>query len=188
MNKELTPEQELLEFFKALAEPKRLKLIGILAQKPCSVEELAAMVGLRESTVSHHLSYLSHAGLVSARADGYYSIYQLEKDFLHKMAERLLAKETLPAMAEDIDLDAYDQKVLEAFLLPEGRLKTLPSQEKKFLAVLRYAVQLFKEGKTYPEKLVNQKLATLHEDTASLRRGLIDFRLMKRSNGVYTRI
>ena len=70
METTLTPEQELLEFFKALAEPKRLKLIGILAQKPCSVEELAAMVGLRESTVSHHLSYLSHAGLVSARAEG----------------------------------------------------------------------------------------------------------------------
>jgi hypothetical protein len=49
-------------------------------------------------------------------------------------------------------------------------------------------VQLFKEGKPYPEKLVNEKLATLHEDTASLRRGLIDFRLMRRSNGIYSRI
>ena len=129
MDTTLTPEQELLEFFKALAEPKRLKLIGILAQKPCSVEELAAMVGLRESTVSHHLSYLSHAGLVSARAEGYYSIYQLEKGFLHRMAERLLAKETLPAMAEDVNLDAYDQKVMQSFLTAEGRLKALPAQE-----------------------------------------------------------
>lgn len=180
-------EHELLEFFKALAEPKRLKIIGILAQQPCSVDELAAMLGLRASTVSHHLSYLSHAGLVSAKAKGYYSIYELEKDFLHKMAERLLAKETLPAMAADVDLDAYDQKVIQSFLTQDGRLKTLPSQEKKFLAVLRYALQLFKEGKTYPEKVVNEKLATLHEDTASLRRGLIDFGLMRRKAGIYTR-
>jgi len=188
METTLTPEQELLEFFKALAEPKRLKLIGILAQKPCSVEELAAMVGLRESTVSHHLSYLSHAGLVSARAEGYYSIYQLEKGFLHRMAERLLAKETLPAMAEDVNLDAYDQKVMQSFLTAEGRLKALPAQEKKFLAVLRYAVRLFNEGKTYPEKVVNQKLATLHEDTASLRRGLIEYGLMTRASGIYSRV
>ena len=54
--------------------------------------------------------------------------------------------------------------------------------------MLRYAAQLFKEGKTYLEKVVNEKLATLHEDTASLRRGLVEFKLMQRKNGIYTRI
>jgi len=63
-----------------------------------------------------------------------------------------------------------------------------PAQEKKLLAVLRYAVRLFNEGKTYPEKVVNQKLATLHEDTASLRRGLIEYGLMTRASGIYSRV
>jgi len=64
----------------------------------------------------------------------------------------------------------------------------LPAQGKKLQAILRYAVQLFKEGKSYPEKAANEKLATLHADTASLRRGLVENRLMQRQNGIYNRI
>ncbi len=47
---------ELVGFFKALADPNRLKIVGLLAQKPYSVEELAALLELKASTVSHHLS------------------------------------------------------------------------------------------------------------------------------------
>ena len=36
----------LLEFFKALADANRLKLIGVLAHEPRSVEDLAAALGL----------------------------------------------------------------------------------------------------------------------------------------------
>lgn len=180
-----TVETQLLDFFKALAEPKRLKIVGILAQQPYSVEELAAMLDLRESTVSHHLSLLAKAGLVSARAEGYYSIYQLESNALHKMAERLLAKETLPAIAQDIDLDAYDARVVHDFSDGRGRLKALPGQQKKFQAVLRYAAQLFKKKKKYTEKEVKRILSGLHDDTASLRRGMIEYKLMERDKGVY---
>ena len=44
--------EELVSFFKALADPTRLKIVGLLAQQPYSVEELAALVGLKPSTVS----------------------------------------------------------------------------------------------------------------------------------------
>jgi predicted transcriptional regulator len=178
-------ENQLLEFFKALAEPKRLKIVGILAQKPYSVEELAAILELSEPTVSHHLGQLTRAGLVSARAEGYYSMYQLETEFLTGMAERLLAKETLPEIAKDIDLDAYDRKVLRNFTGADGKLKALPAQEKKYQAVLRYAARLFDPKKRYSEKDVNRILAKLYEDTASLRRGLIEFKLMQREAGEY---
>src|SRR6266567_4041129 len=39
--------QTLLLFFKALADENRLKMIGILAEQECSVEELAAMLHLK---------------------------------------------------------------------------------------------------------------------------------------------
>lgn len=179
---------ELLDFFRALAEPNRLKIIGILAQQPYSVQELAAMLDLRDSTVSNHLSQLTHVGLVSARAEGYYNIYHFEPEFLHRMAKRLLAAETLPAIAEDVDLNAYDRKVLASFLNAQGRLKALPAQQKKFQAVLRYAAQRFEEGRRYPENEVNQILGELHNDTASLRRGMIEYHLMDRDHGEYWRI
>ncbi len=48
--------EELVAFFKVLSDANRLKIIGLLAHQPYSVEELAALLGLKASTVSHHLS------------------------------------------------------------------------------------------------------------------------------------
>ena len=79
-----TPNTELVAFFKALADSNRLKIVGLLAQQPYSVEELAALLELKPPTVSHHLSKLAEVGLVSARAEGYYSVYQLEEAALLK--------------------------------------------------------------------------------------------------------
>ena len=47
---------ELLGFFKALADGNRLKIVGLLAQGEYTVEQLAEMLDLRPSTVSHHPS------------------------------------------------------------------------------------------------------------------------------------
>ncbi|MCI0551250.1 MAG: ArsR family transcriptional regulator, partial [Anaerolineae bacterium] len=40
---------ELVTFFKALADASRLKIVGLLAEKPYSVEELAALLNLKPS-------------------------------------------------------------------------------------------------------------------------------------------
>lgn len=175
--------QELLSFFKALADAKRLKILGLLAQESWTVEQLAAMLDLRPSTVSHHLSRLSEIGLVRARAEGYYHIYSLQTEVLEAMAQRLLAQETLPAVAADVDLDAYDRKVIHDFSTADGRLKAIPSQWKKLRAVLRYVVEKFEPGRRYSERQVNETLEHFHADTARLRRELVDNRLMAREGG-----
>ncbi len=179
---------ELLEFFKALADANRLKIIGLLAQREYTVDELAALLGLKASTVSHHLSYLAHVRLVSARAESYYSYYRLESRALEEKSRRLLSREALQATAGDIDLDAYDRQVVENFLLPDGRLKTVPMQQKKLMAILRYIVKSFEVGRRYPEKEVNEIIRRFHEDTAGLRRDLIDHKLMAREAGEYWRV
>jgi predicted transcriptional regulator len=187
----MTPEpqiDELLDFFKAMADANRLKIIGILAQQPSTVEQLAAMLELQASTVSHHLARLTQVGLVSARADSYYNVYRLETDALEAMAQRMLAHETLPAVAADVDLDAFDRKVLRDFTGPDGRLKSLPAQRKKLEAVLRFAVQRFEFDARYNERQVNEILAELHEDTAAMRRGMIEAHLMERDHGIYWRV
>ena len=178
-----THADELLGFFKALADANRLKIIGLLSQQELTVEQLAEMLSLSSSTVSHHLAKLTKAGLVSARAEGYYNVYQLETRTLEDMARRLLAKETLPAVASDVDLNAYDRKVLKNYSLPDGRLKAIPPQQKKLLAVLRYVVQEFEPDVRYSEKQVNEILARFHEDYARLRRELVEFRFMDRKGG-----
>jgi predicted transcriptional regulator len=175
--------EELLAFFKALADANRLKIVGLLARQPYTVEQLSAMLGLGASTVSHHLSKLSEAGLVTATAQSYYNYYRLETGRVEEMARRLLSAEALPEVAGDVDASAFDRKVVNDYLLPDGQLKTIPSQRKKLLAVLRHIVQSFEPGKRYSEKEVNEILGRYHEDTASLRRELVGSKLMAREGG-----
>jgi hypothetical protein len=174
--------EELVSFFKALADANRLKIVGLLAQQPYSVEQLAAILHLRPSTVSHHLSKLAEAGLVSAKADSYYNVYQLEEESLRK-TRLLFSRQDLAAVIENVDLDAYDRKVVEDYSLPDGRLKTIPAQRKKLEAVLRYVIKAFKPGVRYRENQVNNILARFHDDTATLRRELVGYGLMKREGG-----
>ena len=180
----MSENEELLRFFKALADGSRLKIVGLLAQQPYTVEQLAAILHLGASTVSHHLSKLSEAGLVKATARSYYNYYELETGQVELIARRLLSEETLPAVAADVDVDAYDRKVIHDYFLPDGHLKTIPSQHKKLLAVLRHiAINAFEPDKKYTEKEVNQILARFHPDTASLRRELVGTDLMEREGG-----
>jgi hypothetical protein len=177
------PGDELLGFFRAMADPSRLKIVGLLAQKPYPVEQLSALLGLGESTVSHHLARLSAAGLVSARADGHYSMYSLHQDALASMARRLLKEDQLPQLAAGIDRDSFDRKVLASFTGPDGRFTAFPAQEKKFLVLLRHVLRDFRPGTRYSEKKVNEILSRYSDDTATLRRRLVELGLMDREGG-----
>ena len=65
---------------KALASPKRLELLDLLAQAPRSVEDLARTADLGLSTCSAHLQRLLAAGLVTTRRDGTRIWYSLAGD------------------------------------------------------------------------------------------------------------
>jgi predicted transcriptional regulator len=175
--------EHLVRFFKVLGEPNRLKIVGVLAKRPHTVEELATLLGVGPSTVSHHLSRLADAGLVSARAEGYYSIYSLETEVLTTMAKTLLREAEGPPRVEDEDAPAFDRKVLATFTAPDGRITAFPVQEKKFLVLVRHVLKAFEPGVRYPEKRVNQILANYNADTARLRRALVDHRFMAREGG-----
>jgi DNA-binding HxlR family transcriptional regulator len=186
MNTSIPPnDEELLTFFKALADANRLKIIGLLSQQSYSVEQLAALLNLRPPTISHHLKLLSEAGLVSARAESYYNLYQLEPGVLERIARNLATQDRLPSMAAEVDLQAYDRKVINDLSLPDGRLKVIPAQRKKREVVLRHILTEFKPGVRYTEKQVNDILKRYHDDTATLRRELIAYRLMNRESGEY---
>ena len=175
------PNEDMLVFFKAMADANRLKILGLLAQEDLTVEQISEMLKLRPSTISHHLSKLSEVGLVSAKASSYYNIYHLENRALEDKAKQLLSKETLPTMASDINMDAYDQKVVADYSTPDGHLKTIPSQRKKLDVILRHVGRAFELAVTYSENEVNQILKDFHADTSSLRRELIGNGILKRS-------
>jgi ArsR family transcriptional regulator, virulence genes transcriptional regulator len=68
---------EASELLKSLGNRHRLLILCQVAEGERSVGELAVFLGLRDSTVSQHLSLLRRDGLVRARRDGqtiWYSI------------------------------------------------------------------------------------------------------------------
>lgn len=175
--------EELVTFFKALADKNRLKIVGLLAEKPYSVEELATLLELKPPTISHHLAKLVEAGLVSSHTESYYNVYQLDQPALEAKTRTMFSQQELSNVVSGVDADAYDNKVINDYSRRDGSLKTLPSQRKKLEAILRYVVKAFDTEKNYSEKQVNEILSRYHADTATLRRELVGFGLMQREGG-----
>lgn len=175
----------LLQFFKALADESRLKIIGILANQECSVEELASMLGLQAPTVSHHLGKLRSVGLLDMRREGTTHFYRLDVESLQRMSAQFLSHERV-ALPWHASADAWERKVLESFT-DQGNLKNIPASHKKKLVILRWLAAQFEPGRRYKEVEVNEILKQYHPDFATLRRELIDNVLMVRQSGVYWR-
>ncbi len=187
-------DPQLLEALRAIADASRLRLIGLLAARPMAVEELAAASGLSAGTVVHHLKRLEATGLVESEAHRPYVEYALRVDRLQAVSRQLAALERADEVGDELPgpdgapLPAYDAKVLRAFLR-NGKLVSIPAQEKKREAMLRYVLaRSFAEDRDYAEPEVNERLAAYHEDVAALRRYLVGAGLMTRSGGIYRRV
>ncbi len=175
--------ETLVAFFKALADPNRLKIVGLLARQPYTVEQLAALLEIGSPTVSHHLRKLAKVGLVEAKAEGYYSVYSLRPEVLQEQAKTLLGEDGFGTFADEVDLSAFDRKVLTTFTDETGAITAFPVQQKKYLVLLRHVLGAFEPGVRYPEREVNERLVRFNADTARLRRSLVEHRLMAREGG-----
>jgi DNA-binding transcriptional ArsR family regulator len=74
--------QRMAEFFSALSDPHRLKLLSALAQQELCVCDLAAAVKMSESAVSHQLRVLKAQHLVKYRRQGRNVCYSLADDHI----------------------------------------------------------------------------------------------------------
>jgi biotin operon repressor len=175
-------DQEQLErlstLFKALADPMRLQILGLLATRPRAGHELAEETGLTAPTISHHMRRLVDAGLVDFQPEAQSRIYALRMNPLRDF--------TLSTKSSDesyVD-EEPDDRVIRAFF--EGpRLRQIPAARKKRVVVLRYLLQRFVPGQDYPEPKVNDLLREAHDDVATLRRELVDYGFMTRERGIY---
>jgi predicted ArsR family transcriptional regulator len=85
------PPDTLVRGLRAAADPTRLRILRLVAERPRSTEELAPLVGLSESGLSKHLRALTDAGLLSTRRQGWYVLYALERGRLGRLGpERAL--------------------------------------------------------------------------------------------------
>ena len=66
--------------FDVLAEPSRRRILDLLLERPRSVGELVAGVGLSQPGTSKHLRVLRDAGLVAVRKDAQRRWYELRHE------------------------------------------------------------------------------------------------------------
>lgn len=108
----------LVSYSKALDDVTRLRLVNVLLRHELAVNEIVAVLGLRQSRISRHLKILAEAGLAEARRDGQWVFYRAVDEgraraFLEAVAplmdgEDLLAQdvrradETVARRAEDM--------------------------------------------------------------------------------------
>ena len=175
---------------RALVDPGRLRLVGLLAIRPMTREALGEAVHQPATGLIKPLEQLIHAELVEARPANGGALFALRGDRIGQLA-RLLATldhgedDAAAELAALTGVPAEDAKVLRHYL-EDGRLTTIPAQASKRLVVLRWLRdQVFTEDREYPEKEVNQRIALIHPDPAALRRYLVDERLVTREAGRY---
>ncbi len=86
-NKNLSAENSEVraKFFKALADPTRLRILGFLMEREMCVCEVMVGLDLTQPTASHHLRILENVGLVKDRKEGKWVFYRLADSSLVKM-------------------------------------------------------------------------------------------------------
>jgi hypothetical protein len=173
-----------IKIMKSLADTSRLRVFNSLMEKPHYVEELAHRLNLASSTVSFHLKKLESAGLISEQKDQYYIIYRINEDFLKLTLRELTSFDNIEKYAQDERLQNYRNKVVKTFFRSKKLIK-LPVQRKKRMIVLDEYAEKFKKGKKYTEEEVNEIIKQSFDDYCTIRRLLIEEKLMKRDKQVY---
>ena len=71
---------DLAEFFKVFGDTTRIKIIYVLFQSELCVCDIAALLGMTQSAISHQLRVLKQARLVKYRKDGKVVYYSLDDE------------------------------------------------------------------------------------------------------------
>lgn len=179
--------ERAMEFFKALANVQRLRILGLLAERPAVVKEIADVLKLSDATASHHLRILRQAGLLAVESDQQYRLYRLRTERLAEISQELLRIENLRAGAGPFPEGAYAEKVLRSFV-KRGRLVAIPAQRKKREVILDWLAGHFELDRDYPEAEINARIGRFHPDFCTLRRELIITGRFSRDHGIYQRI
>ncbi len=89
---ELTAEQadRAANILKALAHPIRISILDYLDEgKKLNVKEIHELLGIEQSTTSHHLGILKDKGVLSSKREGKNTYYYIKDENLSKIIECL---------------------------------------------------------------------------------------------------
>lgn len=177
-NAQTERQATLLNLSKLLLDEERLKILGALAQQPCSAATLTTQLAM--GRVQLHLHKLEEAGLVKKRTEQGAERYQLDSDQIRQFKKLLFARDESNEAQSPADKDL-------AKFIKQNQIVQLPVHPVKLQMVLEWLVEKFQSGVAYPEKEVNELLKGHAIDHVTLRRLLIDHLLLAREAGIYQR-
>jgi SAM-dependent methyltransferase len=110
----------MLDIFKALADPCRLRLAAVLLRGEFTVQELTRIMGMGQSRISRHLKILTEAGVLSVKRQGTWSYYRAGEKNAFFGAIR-------PAFEREMEQlpERHDDLAALAAVLEERRKKSL---------------------------------------------------------------
>lgn len=77
----------LAEFFKIIGDPTRTKILFALDQNEMCVCDIANVLGMTKSSISHQLATLKKSGIVKSRRDGKEVYYTLDDEHVQQVFE-----------------------------------------------------------------------------------------------------
>lgn len=161
------------------------KVLQLIAQG-MSDKEVASALGVADSTIRNHKYKLREK---EKQAKVFLAMMELLSEQTQKEISRLEGSVLQDAhnSATMVD-DRYNitdkevESIRKTYFNEKGGLKSIPAREKKKLVVLSEIVKNFVPGKQYEEKELNRILKRIYVDNAAIRRALIEYGFMDRTN------
>lgn len=191
--------EKLLELARTVGSAEQLALAGLLAAKAGEnilVSDLHPQLSPRtRSNLPRHLRQLEKAGFIQVQEwralrpgqepEPFSLIFNPE---YAKQAQGMIA-----ALRHVITLDTDEAKPLVMDertatirrFMRDGKLVGMPVQVKRQQYILEEVARTFEPGIRYTERQVDAILKPIYEDHCTLRRSLVDFKYLRRENGIY---
>ncbi|NGQ94875.1 metalloregulator ArsR/SmtB family transcription factor [Brevibacillus sp. SYP-B805] len=186
--------QRIVNFYKTLGDPTRIRILALLAKGPLHGQALAGKLGVTPPTITHHMVKLREVGLIYERREKNTIYFYLNDKSLKRDVQAILdvvfkGEGLLEEHGEEgrsmSALEAERAAVIQNFFTVDGKLKQIPAQRKKKLFVFEHMLKGLKQGRKYPEKELNEYIKQFHDDYATIRREFVMNHYMYRENGVY---
>lgn len=117
------PGSNLDRFFRALADPTRLRLINLIARQELCVCFFVQVIDAQQPKISRHLAYLRRAGIVAARREGKWMHYRLAvPPDAHATA---ILKTTVEALRQDKEMQRDLQRLNQACCGPQSLVQVM---------------------------------------------------------------
>lgn len=155
------------------------------------------LVLLHEGQSDQEVAKTLDAGSTSTIRNHRFNLRERQKQAKVFLAVMELLGEHTPKKQAFVDIPLHSQQVDERFAITEeenekilavyfkqglsGALVSYPLKEKKRVAIIRHIATFFEANKNYTEKEVNAILKPFYEDYVLLRRHLIDYGFMDRT-------